>query len=59
VVSTTSAASTARRSTSSPDVLDAFGSFDFVSTDLIPVAPIRESLGGRPRRTVASDDVPF
>jgi hypothetical protein len=46
-----------------PDILDAYGSFDFVSTDLIPVALIRESLGeGRraPRATAASDDdIPF
>jgi hypothetical protein len=46
-----------------PDILDAYGSFDFVSTDLIPIALIRESLGeGRraPRVTpTADDDIPF
>lgn len=43
-----------------PDILEAFGSFDFVATDLIPVALIRESLGGRRvRKVVANDDIPF
>jgi hypothetical protein len=46
-----------------PDILDAYGSFDFVSTDLIPVALIRESLGeGRRARQIApavDDDIPF
>ena len=43
-----------------PDMLDAFGSFDFLATDLIPVTLIRESLGDRRRRSArASDDLPF
>lgn len=43
-----------------PDVVDAYGSIDFVATDLVPVGLIRESLGRRRTKVQpASDDVPF